>query len=639
MKRLTQKLTAVGLSLMLVGSMPVHAESTMGIYKDETVYGLVDASGNPTKLIVSDYIHSDHKMDKLVDLSNLEEIHNLRNDVLPELDQDKLTWTVDGYELNYQGISHEALPVSTTITYYLDGSVITPAELEGKSGDLKIVVHQENHVFTEAEIMGNKRTVYAPFYTVATLRLEANIFTDVQVNQGKVTNDGSNFLVLGVLAPGMVDNFGDLVELNIQDDLEITAKVNNFKFEPMYLAMSNKLPEVEDIKLLDQIDKLDSSLAEFKDAGNKLVNGASDLNDGQVQYFGKFDEAVSGLGNYLKSIDLLATNLNQMAAPVNQLTDGMHTLTTGITTLQTQALPLTEGFVKFSEGSKQFSEGAKALSEKVTLLSGSLSMIPEKSKLLAAASNSLTAGIASTNTGLNEIANGNNALFTSMKAFQNTLKVGSDEYKAYEKIMGEVAKLNAATNGVNEGIKQISSKMTEYNTGINEFANQTGALTSTPEMLTAAATQLTAASKELSSNADLLQSGTNQLVGGMTGLVDGSKQLESGLTQLNTGVNTLLTKLPELQRASKLLGDGFSGLKSASGLLLEGSNKLQEGMIQFNKEGIGALTDKLQVEEGKLDEALAIKDVLNDLSNENSTFSGAPEGFITTVNYLLKVTN
>lgn len=639
MKRLTQKLTAVGLSLMIIGSTPVHAESTLGIYKDETVYGLIDANGSTNKLIVSDYIHSDHRIDKLVDRSNLDEIHNLRSDVLPELDQDKLTWSVDGYELNYQGISHETLPVTTNITYFLNETQIDPTELEGKSGDLKIVIHQDNHVYTEADIMGNKRKVYAPFYTVATLRLETGIYTDVQVNQGKVTNDGSNFLVLGVIAPGMVENFGDLVTLNLQEDLEITAKVDHFKFEPMYLAMSNKLPELDDLALLDQIGQLDASLAEFQDAGNALVKGASDLNDGQTQFFGKFDEAVSGLERYLSSIKLLSSNLIKMEVPVTTLVDGAHSLVSGIDSLASQSLPLTEGFVKFSEGTKRFTEGATALSEKVTQLSGALNALPEKANQLAVASDGLTQGVSSTSNGLNEIANGSNAMLTTMKSFQSTIEVGTDAYKAYEKILNEMEKLNTATTGVNEGLKQVSNKMNTYNDGVTEFAHQTAALANTPEMLTTGAAQLAVASKDLADNAVLLQGGTQQMVGGMTALVDGSKKLESGLVQLNDGVSTLLSKLPELEQASKLLGGGFSALQSASGSILEGGDKLHDGLVQFNHDGIGTLANKLQIEEGKLDEALAIKDALEQLSSENSTFSGAPEGFTTSVNYLLKVTN
>lgn len=639
MKRLTQKLTAVGLSLMMVGSMPVHAESTMGIYKDETVYGLVDASGSTNKLIVSDYIHSDHKIDTLIDLSNLDEIHNLRSDVLPELDQDKLTWTVDGYELNYQGVSHEALPVTTQITYYLDGVEIDPNELEGKSGDLKVVIHQDNLIYTEAEIMGNKRTVYAPFYTVATLRLETGIYTDVQVNQGKVTNDGSNFLVLGVLAPGMVENFGDLVKLNIEEDLVITAKVDRFKFEPMYLAMSNKLPELDELTFLDQIDQLDESLSEFKDAGNALVKGSSDLNDGQTQFFGKFDEAVSGLDTYLNSIELLSTNLKQMESPMTSLVDGIHVLVSGVDSLQSQSLPLTDGFVKFSEGTKLFTEGATALSEKVSQLSSALTTLPEKANQLATASNGLTEGISSSSKGLNELANGSNAMLSSMKSFQSTLEVGSDAYKAYDKILTEMEKLNTATGGINEGLKQVSNKMTTYNDKVAEFAHQAATLSATPEMLTTGVAQLAVASKDLSDNAVLLQGGSKQMVAGMTALVEGSKQLENGLVQLNGGVSTLLAKLPELDQASKLLGGGFNSLQTASVELVEGGSKLHDSLVQFNQEGIGALTNKLKVEEGKLDEALAIKDILDQLSSENSTFSGAPEGFITTVNYLLKVSN
>lgn len=638
MRNLTKKITALGLSVLLIASVPVHADTAQEIYKDETVYGLIDASGQTTKLIVSDYIHSAEKLETLKDISNLQDVHNLRSDVLPEKDQTSLTWQVDGYELNYQGTSQQALPVDTTITYYLDGVETTPEALIGKSGELKMVIHQDNLVYTEAEIMGTQRKVYAPFYTLATMRFDASNFTDVAINQGKISNDGANFLVVGFLAPGMTENFGDLMELKVEDDLIISAIVTNYEAQPMYLAMSNKLPDVEDISLLDQVDQLDSSLAEFKKAGNDLVNGATDLSDGQVTYFEKFGEATVGLKTFLSSIDKLSEGVKQIASPLTQLVEGASSLSQGILALQNSASPLVDGYVKFSEGTKSFADGAKAFAGKVEQLSGALAALPEKAELLATSSDALTAGIKKTDDGLSSVASGSDALLAAMKGFQNSLAKDSKEYAAYSSIVAEMEKLNGATSALSDGMTQISSNMTTFNAGVDAFAEQASGLSAVQEGLNEGSKQLSAAATELVSGAAVLQNGTLQLTEGMSALVSGSQQLEGGLRQLDGGMQTLLSKLPELKNANQMLSGGFDALQTASTALIDGGVALKEGMTQFNQDGIRALTDKIEIEEGKLDEALAIKEVLDKLAIENSTFSGAPESFITSVNYLLKVT-
>ena len=51
---------------------------------------------------------------------------------------DNLTWDTNGADIYYQGTTEKELPVSVKLTYYLDGKKISPSELKGKSGHLKI---------------------------------------------------------------------------------------------------------------------------------------------------------------------------------------------------------------------------------------------------------------------------------------------------------------------------------------------------------------------------------------------------------------------------------------------------------------------------------------------------------------------
>ena len=43
-----------------------------------------------------------------------------------------------GEDISYEGTSNQQLPVTTKVTYYLDGKEIKPEDLAGKSGKVKI---------------------------------------------------------------------------------------------------------------------------------------------------------------------------------------------------------------------------------------------------------------------------------------------------------------------------------------------------------------------------------------------------------------------------------------------------------------------------------------------------------------------
>ena len=63
----------------------------------------------------------------------------------------RMVWQADGKDIYYQGKTDKELPVTTEITYTLDGNPVQPDELAGKSGHLKIDFSYINHEKEEAE--------------------------------------------------------------------------------------------------------------------------------------------------------------------------------------------------------------------------------------------------------------------------------------------------------------------------------------------------------------------------------------------------------------------------------------------------------------------------------------------------------
>ena len=61
-------------------------------------------------------------------------------------------WESNGSDIYYQGKSNEELPVSVKVTYYLDGKQISPDDLLGKSGKVKIRYDYTNNSSTSVKI-------------------------------------------------------------------------------------------------------------------------------------------------------------------------------------------------------------------------------------------------------------------------------------------------------------------------------------------------------------------------------------------------------------------------------------------------------------------------------------------------------
>ena len=203
------------LALLLCAAVPAMAESAA---KDETVYILSDAQGQARRIIVSDWLKNPDKLDELTDATRLQNLTVVEGNATFERDGERLTWDADGKDVYYQGDSDEELPLTLQITYLVDGEEVPAAHMAGKSGRVTI-----RFSYTPAD--GQK----AQFAVLSAALLDSDRFTNVEVTNGAVVNDGDRLVALGAALPGLKarldveDKDGKLPET-----VEITADVENF---------------------------------------------------------------------------------------------------------------------------------------------------------------------------------------------------------------------------------------------------------------------------------------------------------------------------------------------------------------------------------------------------------------------------
>lgn len=326
--------------------------------KDESVYLISDANGNVNKTIVVDHLKNKDKKDTLEDASNLSDIENVKGKEKFTQSGDKLTWQAGGKDIYYQGTATAEPPVTQKVTYYLDGKEISPEDLAGKSGKVKIRFDYTNTTSYTETVNGEKQTVSVPFAAITGLVL-GDGFENIEVKNGKAEVSDSSSVVLGYALPGLKDSLGikdgDLDgDVNIPEYMEMTADVENFSMPAAMTFVVN----ASDYVSTDGIDTsdLDDMINDLKDASTQLQDGSKTLAEGT-------DTLSDGLSTLQSKLGTFASGVGTLQSGLKTYTDGVSTLSGGLNTLGNSTGALVSGADKLNSGAGQLASGSATLKD------------------------------------------------------------------------------------------------------------------------------------------------------------------------------------------------------------------------------------------------------------------------------------
>lgn len=328
--------------------------------KDESVYLISDANGNVNKTIVVDHLKNKDKKDTLEDASNLSDIENVKGKEKFTQSGDKLTWQAGGKDIYYQGTATAEPPVTQKVTYYLDGKEISPEDLAGKSGKVKIRFDYTNTTSYTETVNGEKQTVSVPFAAVTGLVL-GDGFENIEVTNGKAEVSDSSSVVLGYALPGLKNSLGikdkDLDgDANIPEYMEMTADVENFSMPAAMTFVVN----ASDYVSTDGIDTsdLDDMINDLKDASTQLQDGSKTLAEGT-------DTLADGLSTLQNKLGTFASGVGTLQSGLKTYTDGVSTLSGGLNTLGNSTGALVSGADKLNSGAGQLASGSATLKDRL----------------------------------------------------------------------------------------------------------------------------------------------------------------------------------------------------------------------------------------------------------------------------------
>lgn len=611
--------------------------------KDESVYLISDANGNVNKTIVVDHLKNKDKKDTLDDASNLSDIENVKGKEKFTQSGDKLTWQAGGKDIYYQGTATEEPPVTQKVTYYLDGKEISPEDLAGKSGKVKIRFDYTNTTSYTETVNGEKQTVSVPFAAITGLVL-GDGFENIEVTNGKAEVSNSSSVVLGYALPGLKDSLGikdgDLDgDVNIPEYMEMTADVENFSMPAAMTFVVN----ASDYVSTDGIDTsdLDDMINDLKDASTQLQDGSKTLAEGT-------DTLADGLSTLQSKLGTFASGVGTLQSGLKTYTDGVSTLSGGLNTLGNSTGALVSGADKLNSGAGQLASGSATLKDGLKSYTDGASQLNTGLNQLNDNTGSLATGVTSLNDGAKTLSDGINAAnkgaagvsagAAQLKTSIDTAKTGADSLAAGAKQVDEgVGQLTQSLSDMPETIKTNINKslepLNELNVGTlfktlgyidtdkitadNVSAAADAAVNNAGDIIDAltnmqnqnpsatynqilvglsqgkgAVSVYSAVNQSVTDSASTVQAlkdgsakvsdGASSLDAGLGQLSDGASELSSGASDLAKGTTQLATGATELQTGTQSLADKLPELTKGITSLVNGSNELVKNNDTLN---------------------------------------------------------
>lgn len=471
--RYSSRVFAFVMSAVLASGMPVSAQAAAKKEKQkredkmETVYVNADAEGEAEQVTVSEWLRNPDGSETLEDYSNLKEITNVKGDeTFTEDSSGNLTWDARGNDIYYQGKTEEALPVSMEVSYYLDGQKISPEELAGKSGKVKIRFDYYNHSSEKVKVKGEDYEIQTPFTMVTAMVLPSDIFTNVQVENGQVMADGDKNIVVGIAFPGLGDSlklsdYDALSEVTLPDYVEVTADVNDFALSMTLTAAATGILDEMDIGSIGGMDDLEENIKKLTDASEALENGSGELLEGLNTLSDSFDTYTDGVTDADQGAQELKKGLETLDSRKKDLTDGADDLKDGLKTLKDGTQSLKDGIKKYTGGVSGLDAGLQ------TADSGAQSLKKGAGTLQKGLKN-YTDGVASLQEGLAALQKQLDTLENVSLPDSGTLSAVKTAAGKLEEDAAMLQKNAAAVTSAMEQINQLSSLTEKHNADVKE---------------------------------------------------------------------------------------------------------------------------------------------------------------------------
>ena len=532
-------------ALLITLTLPLSVFATT---KDETVYSRLNSDGSVNKTIVSNHI-SNIKEGSYKDRTNLKDIVNTNGDERFDLIDDSLTWSSKGEDIFYKGTSTETLPIKTTIKYYLDGKEYTSKELNGKSGNIKIVINFENTSKHKVNINGKKETLYTPFMMTSLMTFNKDNITNLKVNNAKIVDNGINYMVIGYSTPGLYESL-KIDDLKGLDTITIEYTTTSYEFTNIYTIATSNLFDEMDTSSFSDLNKIYNSVNKLSTSTKTLVNGSNKLKSGISAY----SEGFNKYNNGMKSLD---TNVKSLSEKYNALNSGIQTLNEQVKGLSTYTGSIVKLATSINTLSTKTNELAKQSELLSTTVDNTLSTMTKHIETL---------------TYIKETTTDENTKALLEEEITNLQK--SIDFKTLTSMKTNIDNLNTALQALNKNVSTLASSSKDLIDNVDKLAPSVNYLAENSNKMNEGIKELSSSVTYLSSLSDTFNSKNNEILKGATDLYNGlNKFNKEGISKITSVLNgKVKTSTKKIEKLIDL-GNGYNSFSM--------KNKNTDGKTKF----------------------------------------------------------
>ena len=273
---------------LLIGGIVISSSPVYALTKNEIVYSKLNTDGSVKEVLVNEQLLNTSNADSLEDYSELKDILNINDDNTYELSDNNLVWNASGKDVFYQGTISKNLPISVEVSYMLDNKEMSLDDIIGKSGNVTIKLRYKNN--------DRHGSLYTPFVVTTGMIVNSDNNSNISVVNGKVINNGTKNIVVGMSAPGLYESLW-LDELKGLDTISINYDTTCFELDNIYSVATPKLLDSSDLKIFDKLNEIYGNVNELQENMDLLDEGALKLSTGSGTLKSELEKSIMGLSN------------------------------------------------------------------------------------------------------------------------------------------------------------------------------------------------------------------------------------------------------------------------------------------------------------------------------------------------------
>ena len=605
--------------------------------KEETVYVIANADGTADRIISSCHLKNPDGAETLSDVSNLEDIENVKSDGEYRRDGNNIVWDADGRDVYYRGNGTKALPVEISVSYTLDGKKVTADEIAGKSGKVTVRFDYKNNEYRTVTVDGEDEKIAVPFVVATGALLDNETFRNVEVTNGRAIDDGDRTAVIGFALPGISDDL-DLAKSGVElpEYVEFSADAENFSLDMTLTVALNELFSGLELNGTEELGGLKDQMSKITDAMSLLISGSDKLYEGLNTLYGKTEELASGAGALNDGAAQIASGAKQVADGSSELSDGANKVSGGAAELNAGASALKSGLDELSKNNDALCGGAlKVFNTLLSTATGELRAsgvevpdltVENYSAVLDGVISSLDsnavydAALSAVTAAVNEkrdmiVAEVTSAVRANVRAavIQKAANMTAEDFDAAVAAGLVDAETSSAVEGATDAQMQSAEVKALIDANVNdtvekliaenmagdevqsklaaaaEGAKSVIALKASLDSYNAFYLGLKTYTAGVASAAD----GAAKLGEGASALASGAGELASGAAALKDGTSTLADGAEELHRGTSELAGNLPALIDGVKQLRDGAKTLSDGVKQFGAEAVDRIVEKL----------------------------------------------